>query len=107
MRRILLVTLLLAAAGAYVLTSTGAKEESGNEFTVEFDNAFALAGAGGSGQFEVIPPELRGQTLEATIERGQNNRCPGGGEHRADDGSSPYKPSSDYPCDASQVLPGE
>jgi virulence factor Mce-like protein len=45
-RRILLVTLLLAAAGAYVLTSTGAKEESGNKFTVEFDNAFGLVKGG-------------------------------------------------------------
>src|SRR5215212_352122 len=70
-------------------------------------NAFALAGAGGAGQFELIPPELRGQALEATLARGQNNRCPGGGEHRADDGSNPFKPSPDFPCDASQVLPGK
>src|SRR5215210_4627805 len=70
-------------------------------------NAFALAGSGGSGEFEVVPPELRGKALEATLERRQNNRCPGGGEHKADDGSSPFKPSSDYPCDASQVLPGK
>src|SRR5215211_1014564 len=69
-------------------------------------NAFALAGSGGAGQFELIPPELRGPALEATLERRQNNRCPGGGEHRADDHSSPYKPTPDYPCDASQVLPG-
>jgi phospholipid/cholesterol/gamma-HCH transport system substrate-binding protein len=70
-------------------------------------NAFALTGAGGAGQFEVIPPELRGPALEATLQRRQNNRCPGGGEHKADDGSSPYKPTPDYPCDATQVLPGK
>jgi phospholipid/cholesterol/gamma-HCH transport system substrate-binding protein len=70
-------------------------------------NAFALAGATGSGQFEVVPPELRGPALEATLTRRQNNRCPGGGEHRADDGSNPYKPTPDYPCDPSQVLPGK
>src|SRR4051812_39812635 len=70
-------------------------------------NAFALAGSAGAGQFEVIPPELRGKALEATLERRQNNRCPGGGEHRADDGSNPFKPTSDYPCDPSQVLPGK
>jgi len=69
-------------------------------------NAFALAGSGGAGQFELIPPELRGPALEATLERRQNNRCPGGGEHKADDNSSPYKPTADYPCDPSQVLPG-
>ncbi len=70
-------------------------------------NAFALTGTGGAGQYELIPPELRGQALEATLERRQNNRCPGGGEHKTDDGSGPYKPTPDYPCDASQVLPGE
>jgi phospholipid/cholesterol/gamma-HCH transport system substrate-binding protein len=70
-------------------------------------NAFAATGAGGAGQFEVIPPELRGAALEATLERGQNDRCPGGGEHKSDDGTGPYKPTSDFPCDPSQVLPGK
>ena len=69
-------------------------------------DAFALTGAGGAGQFEVIPPELRGKALEATLDRGQNNRCPGGGEHKSDDGTGPYKPTPDFPCDPSQVLPG-
>jgi len=70
-------------------------------------NAFALTGAGGAGQFEVIPPELRGKALEATLDRGQDNRCPGGGEHKTDDGTGPYKPTPDFPCDPSQVLPGQ
>ena len=70
-------------------------------------NAFALSGATGSGQFEVIPPELRGPALQATIQRNQNDRCPGGGEHKSDDGTGPYKPTADFPCDASQVLPGK
>jgi virulence factor Mce-like protein len=46
MRRVLLVILVLAGAGAYVLTSSGAKQESGNQFTVEFDNAFGLVKGG-------------------------------------------------------------
>ena len=46
MRRVLAVILVLAAAAAYVLTSSGAKEEQGNEFTVEFDNAFGLVKGG-------------------------------------------------------------
>jgi virulence factor Mce-like protein len=46
MRRVLLVMLALAGAGAYALTSTGAKEESGSSFTVEFDNAFGLVKGG-------------------------------------------------------------
>ena len=46
MRRVLAVTLVLATAAAYVLTSSGAKEEQGREFTVEFDNAFGLVKGG-------------------------------------------------------------
>ncbi len=46
MRRALVVILVLAGAGAYALTSTGAKEESGSKFTVEFDNAFGLVKGG-------------------------------------------------------------
>jgi phospholipid/cholesterol/gamma-HCH transport system substrate-binding protein len=46
MRRILFVILVLAGVGAYVLTSTGAKQESGRQFTVEFDNAFGLVKGG-------------------------------------------------------------
>jgi phospholipid/cholesterol/gamma-HCH transport system substrate-binding protein len=69
-------------------------------------NAFALAGSGGAGQFEVVPPQLRGQALQATIQRRQNNRCPGGGEHKSDDSTGPWKPTPDFNCDPSQVLPG-
>jgi phospholipid/cholesterol/gamma-HCH transport system substrate-binding protein len=46
MRRVLVVILVLAGAGAYVLTSAGAKKETGNQFTVEFDNAFGLVKGG-------------------------------------------------------------
>ena len=46
MRRVLAVILVLAGAGAYLLTSSGAKEEQGNQFTVEFDNAFGLVKGG-------------------------------------------------------------
>ena len=46
MRRVLAVILVLACAGAYVLTQSGAKEEKGNRFTVEFDNAFGLVKGG-------------------------------------------------------------
>jgi virulence factor Mce-like protein len=46
MKRVLVVTLVLVTAAAYVLTSSGAKEEKGNQFTVEFDNAFGLVKGG-------------------------------------------------------------
>src|SRR3712207_4993140 len=43
MRRALLVILVLAAAGAFVLTNTGAGgENDSRRFTVELDNAFGL-----------------------------------------------------------------
>jgi phospholipid/cholesterol/gamma-HCH transport system substrate-binding protein len=70
-------------------------------------NAFNLTGTGGLGQYELIPPELRGPALEATLTRRQNNRCPGAGDHKTDDGSGPYKPTPDFPCDETQVLPGK
>jgi phospholipid/cholesterol/gamma-HCH transport system substrate-binding protein len=70
-------------------------------------NAFALSGASGAGQYELVPPQLRDEVLLATMERGQNNRCPGGGEHKATDGSGPWKPTPDFNCDPSQVLPGK
>jgi virulence factor Mce-like protein len=47
MRRVLLVIIVLAGAGAYVLTSAGAKNDNaGNQFTVAFDNAFGLVKGG-------------------------------------------------------------
>jgi virulence factor Mce-like protein len=46
MRRVLLVILVLSGAAAYVLTASGAKNESGNRYTVEFDNAFGLVEGG-------------------------------------------------------------
>jgi virulence factor Mce-like protein len=46
MKRVLFVTLVLVTAAAYVLTASGAKEEKGNRFTVEFDNAFGLVKGG-------------------------------------------------------------
>ena len=70
-------------------------------------NAFALTGAGGAGQFEVSPAGAARQgAARPTLDREQNNRCPGGGEHKSDDGTGPYKPTPDFHCDPSQVLPG-
>jgi phospholipid/cholesterol/gamma-HCH transport system substrate-binding protein len=65
-------------------------------------NAFALL----NGQLSPIPPLLRGQALDATAARGQNDRCPGSAEHIAADQSNPFKPSGSYECDDTQRLPG-
>jgi phospholipid/cholesterol/gamma-HCH transport system substrate-binding protein len=65
-------------------------------------NAFSLV----DGQLSPLPPELREKAIMAAPERGQNHRCPGAAEHRNDDGSNPWKPSPDFNCDETQVLPG-
>jgi phospholipid/cholesterol/gamma-HCH transport system substrate-binding protein len=64
-------------------------------------NAFSLV----DGTLFPVPPELREKTLQATLERGQRNRCPGSAEHKAHDGSNPWKPAN-VNCDPSQLLPG-
>jgi phospholipid/cholesterol/gamma-HCH transport system substrate-binding protein len=65
-------------------------------------SAFTLV----EGQLMPVPPQLRDEAFSATTETDQRNRCPGGAEHKADDGSNPWKPTADYSCDPSQVLPG-
>jgi phospholipid/cholesterol/gamma-HCH transport system substrate-binding protein len=68
-----------------------------------YASAFSLL----NGQLTPVPAELRDQVFQATASTGQRNRCPGGGDHKSDDGSRPWKPSGDYNCDPSQVLPGK
>ena len=65
-------------------------------------SAFLLA----NGQLVPVPPELRAAAFENVATLGQNNRCPGAGEHPGADGSNPWKPTPDYNCDPTQVLPG-
>jgi phospholipid/cholesterol/gamma-HCH transport system substrate-binding protein len=48
-----------------------------------------------------IPPALRDDVLAAGAKTGRNNRCPGSNERDPGDGSTPYKPSPDFNCDAS------
>ncbi len=66
-------------------------------------DAFALL----DGKLFPVPPELRDAAFVASGGvRNQRNRCPGSAEHPAADGSGPYRPSEDFDCDPSQVLPG-
>ena len=68
---------------------------------------YASAFAALDGQLTPVPPQLRDQAFQAAAATDQRNRCPGGGDHRAGDGSRPWKPTPDYNCDPSQVLPGK
>jgi hypothetical protein len=60
----------------------------------------------------LIPPALRGAVLDRATQQGviatnQRNRCPGAAEHPNTDRSNPYRPTPDFACDPSQVLPGK
>jgi phospholipid/cholesterol/gamma-HCH transport system substrate-binding protein len=68
-----------------------------------YASAFSLI----EGQLTPVPAELRDQVFQQTAATDQRNRCPGGGDHKSDDGTRPWKPSGDYNCDPSQVLPGK
>jgi phospholipid/cholesterol/gamma-HCH transport system substrate-binding protein len=65
-------------------------------------NAFASVGA----QLKLVPEDLRDDLLNELVASGQNNRCPGGSERPASDGSNPWKPSPDFNCDENQIPPG-
>jgi phospholipid/cholesterol/gamma-HCH transport system substrate-binding protein len=66
-------------------------------------SAFALL----DGQLTPVPPALRDEAFQAAASTDQRNRCPGGGDLKSEDGSRPWKPTADFNCDASQVLPGK
>jgi hypothetical protein len=54
-----------------------------------------------------VPPQLRAQAFGSGAALNQRNRCPGAAEHPNEDGSNPYRPTPDFNCDPSQVLPGK
>ena len=68
-------------------------------------NAFALTADGASST--PIPPELRGQALAGGARARPEQPLPGRRRARADDGSGPCKPTPDFHCDPTQVLPGQ
>ena len=71
-------------------------------------NAFALTGAGGAGQYELIPPELRGKALRGHARAAsRTTAAPAAASTSPTTAAVPYKPTPDFPCDPSQVLPGK
>src|SRR4051794_8977748 len=65
-------------------------------------NAFTLI----NGTLAPVPPDLRDQALKQVANLGQTDRCPGAAEHAGADGSNPWRPSPDFPCDPTETLPG-
>jgi len=85
-----------------VYDAVGGKSRVGTYFNVltEVDSRLTL-----------IPPALREAVRERAAQRGvivrdQRSRCPGAAEHPNEDRSNPYRPTPDFACDPSQVLPG-
>jgi phospholipid/cholesterol/gamma-HCH transport system substrate-binding protein len=65
-------------------------------------NAFTFK----NGVLEPLAPALRGQQLKEQLETGQTDRCPGAIERDLGDGSTPWKPYPDFPCDPKQLPVG-
>jgi len=59
-----------------------------------------------NGVLSPVPPELRDEAFKGGTTMGQRNRCPGSADHPNEDGSNVYRPTPDFNCDPSQVLPG-
>ena len=76
----------------------GSFSRAGLEF-----NAFTFDPAAG---VLPIPPELRREAFQQNVVTGRNNRCPGSQERPAPDGSNPFRPSPDFPCDPKQTPVG-
>ena len=66
-------------------------------------NSFAQV----DGILRPVPQDLRPNVNSLFTRGGQRNRCPGAAEHPADDGSNPWKPTENYNCDPTQILPGK
>jgi phospholipid/cholesterol/gamma-HCH transport system substrate-binding protein len=56
---------------------------------------------------QAVPPELRDEALAAGASIKRSNRCPGSDERPAPDNSNPYRPSTDFNCDPTQVPIGK
>jgi phospholipid/cholesterol/gamma-HCH transport system substrate-binding protein len=81
-------------------------------------NAFALTGslsAGGLGDLlgatplgtlVPLPPELRQRAFQSLATLRQDDRCPGSMERPESGSGNPFRPTSDYPCDPTQLPPG-
>lgn len=66
-------------------------------------NAFSVQQ---NGDLLALPPSLRDLAFGKLAAIDQYDRCPGS-DVRPTDGSTPYKPSADYPCDPTQIPPGK
>jgi phospholipid/cholesterol/gamma-HCH transport system substrate-binding protein len=73
----------------------------GTSRVASYVNAFGNV----DGVLKPILPELRDEAGSQFTARDQRSRCPGAADHVADDKSNPWKPSPDFNCDPSQVIP--
>ena len=59
-----------------------------------------------NGDFLPVPPQLRQSFYNSQATTGLYNRCPGSAARRAPDGSNPWRPSSNYDCNPSELPTG-
>ena len=66
-------------------------------------SAFTLV----NGFLAPVPQQMRAEVFSSLASLNQNSRCPGSSEHRAEDGSNPWKPTPDFNCNPAHTLPGD
>jgi phospholipid/cholesterol/gamma-HCH transport system substrate-binding protein len=97
-------TPLLAFARPYTVDLTG--------WFDDFSHSGVYDALGGSSRASPVfaglgPASGRLASFLSTAAIHQFDRCPGSAARPAADGSNPYKPTADYPCNPSQVPPGK
>jgi phospholipid/cholesterol/gamma-HCH transport system substrate-binding protein len=95
----------------YAADLTGWFDDFSTSGAYDANGAFSRAGLALSaftfspilGQLLPVPPVLRDDVLAAGAKLGRNNRCPGSDERDLGRGEVPYRPTSDFNCDPTQV----
>lgn len=106
-------TPLLGFARPYAVDLTGWFDDFGHTGFTDALGGVSRAGFQGSafslqnGLLQPVPPELRAQLFDAVAKTNLRNRCPGSDERSTPDSPLPFKPSRDYPCDASEGAIGK
>jgi phospholipid/cholesterol/gamma-HCH transport system substrate-binding protein len=99
----------LGFARPYAVDLTGWFDDFGHTGLADANGGMSRAGFQGSafslqnGVLQPVPADLRAALFNAVAVTNYRNRCPGSDERSTPDSPLPFKPSPDYPCDASEV----
>ena len=106
-------TPLLDFARPYAVDLPGWFDDFGHTGLTDAFGGYSRAGFQGSafslqnGLLQPVPPDLRAQLFDKVAVTNYRDRCPGSDERPTPDSPLPYKPSADFPCDASEVPIGK